>query len=37
MESIFLVVLVVIWAFQRQLADLMVAITERIRQGSKEK
>jgi len=37
MESLFLIVLVIVWAFQKQLADLMVAVTERIRHGSKEK
>lgn len=36
MESLFLIVLVIIWAFQKQLSDLIAALTERIRQGSKE-
>lgn len=34
MESLFLIVLVIIWAFQKQLSDLIAALTERIRQGS---
>ncbi len=35
MDSLFLIVLVIVWAFQKQLSDLLSALTERIRQGSK--
>lgn len=36
MESLFLIVLLLVWAFQKQLSDLIAALTERIRQGNKE-
>lgn len=37
MDSLFLIILVIVWAFKDQIADLMKAVTERIRQGSKGK
>lgn len=37
MDSLFLIVLLLVWAFQEQISDLIAALTERIRQSSKGK
>lgn len=37
MESLFLIILVIVWAFEDRISDLMKALTERIRQGTKTK